>query len=347
VYCATRSTLISLSYDRSLAVWQIGAAGELTERSRTIAPAMIWSRAAAVLDAQRLVVGTFGSCYALYDWERGIWDLSGIEDSACVNAITRHQGDTYTVGDAGTVRRNGVPSAQLGSLCNFLIGVGERLYSGGQMGRIFDANTGKVLYEHYSPLNCAVLVPRQARQQLAVGTYTGEVLVFDVTADGRINLLQTMKVYDNAVKGLVVAGDTLFSVCASTDIAWHDCESLILRRKVRRAHERIANACCSAGEGAFASVSRDRTLRIWGKQADEVYPSPHFNSVKCVCASADGRTLLTGSYGGTLAMFDLPSRRWTRFLRPTTSGISCITYDAAAGQYLAAAYDGAVHVVHG
>jgi WD40 repeat protein len=346
IYCAAQRTLISLSYDRTLAVWQIGENGSLVERSRTKTPALVWSRAAAVLDQERLVIGTFGSRYATYDWCRDVWDIDGIESGASINAIVVYQGSTYTVGDAGIVLKDGRQHSQLGSLCNFLLPAGGRLLAGGQLGQVYDADTGRVLYEHHSPLNCGTQFLRNGRPQLAIGTYTGEVVIFDMPAGDAIAVDRVLKVYDNAVKGLVAADDKLFSVCASTDIAWHACSDLTLIRRISRAHERIANACCFAVDGLFASVARDRTLRLWRNGDQEVYPSPHVNSVKCICASADGKTLLTGSFGGTVAVFDVPSRRWTKFLRPSTSGISSIAYDPANGQFLAASYDGEIHVIH-
>jgi WD40 repeat protein len=86
-------------------------------------------------------------------------------------------------------------------------------------------------------------------------------------------------------------------------------------------------------------------LRIWSDEGEEVYPSPHPNSVKCISINADKSRLLTGSYGGTVAMFDLKEKRWTKFERPTMSGISSITWDNN-GQFLASSYDGHIYPIH-
>lgn len=187
---------------------------------------------------------------------------------------------------------------------------------------------------------------RAAQPHIAIGSYTGEALIFSLQSDNSIRLEKEIKVFENAIKGMVADQHRLFSVCASTDIAWHNCADLSLALKIARAHEKIANACCKAGDAGFASVARDRTLRIWIDGAQEVYPTPHSNSVKCICASHDGKSLMTGSYGGTLAGFHFPTRTWTSFERPTTAGISSITFDPVQNCFLAASYDGEVHIAH-
>ena len=345
VFCPARRVLVTLSYDRTLAIWALSPAGELTLQQRSEVPALIWSRAAAVLDEARLLVGTFGSRPAVYDWVRDHWDLDGIEPDASLNAVAIHQGHPVAVGDAGVLLREGQPLARMGSLCNFLVSSDARLFTGGQLGQLYDAFTGTVLHQHRSPLNCGIGFQRGGRPHLAIGTYTGEILVFAPGDTGELQQVAELAVYENAVKGLAISGSALFSVCASTEIAWHDLESLTPMRRVARAHDKIANACAPAGPGCLATVSRDRTLRLWTGQTSEIYPSPHPNSIKALAASSDGRRLMTGSYGGTVAEFDVASRRWTRFERLTTAGISSIAFDPGRNAFLAAAYDGEIHVL--
>ncbi len=343
VFCEQRQLLASLSYDRTLALWHISETGELTERQRTIMPATIWPRAAAILGNDQLVAGTFGTTYAVYDWCQDSWHTDGVEAGDGINAIALHREGIYTVGDSGTVFKNGNAFSHLGSLCNFLLSAEDHLFAGGQLGQLFDVNSGRILYQHHSPLNCGALFYRAGSPHIVIGSYTGEMVVFSLHADTTIRLEKEIQVYENAVKGIVANREQLFSVCASTDIAWHNCNDLSLAFKTTKAHEKIANACCKVGENGFASVARDKTLRIWIDGSDEVYQTPHAHSVKCICASADGRSLMTGSYGGTLAAFDLPTRTWTAFERPTTAGISSISYDPVQHYFLAASYDGGVY----
>ena len=338
--------LVSLSYDRSMAIWRIGGTHRLTELMRTTLPDTIWARAATVLDDGRIATGTFGSTYAIFDPKTSTWDLEGVAAGRAINAVLNVNDRIYTVGDAGVICIDGEPATELGSLCNFLVKSDGHIFTGGQMGQIYDADTGVVLYEHHSPLNCGVAFIRRGKPHIAVGSYTGEILIFVLNADGSLELSIELRIYENAVKGLSSSDGLLFSVCASTDIAWHRIDDWSLAKRINKAHERIANACCAIGNSQFATVSRDRTLRLWGIEGAETHLSPHQNSVKCMCVNDDHTDILTGSYGGTLAMFDLVQKRWTSLHRPTSSGISSITWDGDLKRFMAASYDGNVYPVH-
>jgi WD40 repeat protein len=298
-----------------------------------------------MLGDSKLALGTFGSSYAVYDWQTDQWDVDSIEVGNGVNAITVHQGDTYTVGDAGIVRKNGKPFSLLGSLCNFLLPVGDRFFAAGQLGQLYDVASGQIIFEHHSPLNCAVFFNQGNQSSIAIGSYTGEILIFSILPDQTLHFVNEIKVYENAVKGLAANQNLLFSVCASTQAALHNCLDLSLVAKINKAHDKIANACCTIGKSGFASVGRDRTLRIWIDGKSEVYESPHLHSIKCICSSPDDDLVLTGSYGGTVAGFDYKTRSWTLFERPTMAGISSISYDPMQSHFLAASYDGNVYPV--
>jgi WD40 repeat protein len=340
--------LVSLSYDRTMAIWQISQSeshSQLQEISRTELPACIWARAATILDDGRIACGTFGSTYALFDPSLHQWNLDGVAAGNALNTILVQGGDTYSVGDAGTVLHNGVPYSEMGSLCNFLVASGAHLFCGGQLGQIFDAHRGIVLYQHHSPLNCAAVLQRHGQTHLAVGTYTGEILIFEVQPLGTLTWAHTLELYENAVKGISVTANELFSVCANTDIAWHNITDWGLRKRITRAHERIANGCCVLNEGGFASVGRDLQLRLWRDGEHSSYRTPHRNSVKCIGANEQGSAVLTGSYGGTVARFDLHTRQWGPLQRLTHAGISAITWDAHNQQFLASSYDGRIYPV--
>ena len=342
---AAQTRLVSLSYDRTLVVWEISAGDGLRELSRTTLPKTVWARAATLLPDGRVATGTFGSTYAVYDPQEQSWDCRGVAAGTAINAVLEVDERTYAVGDSGRVCVDGRHVADMGSLCNFLVACGRRVYTGGQLGELYDAEDGAVVYRHRSPLNCGVSFLRDGNAHLAVGTYTGEIVVFAVGTKGALQRVCELAVYDNAIKGLSCSDGLLFSVCASTDIAWHHIADWSLARRVEHAHERIANACCSLGDGRFATVGRDRTLRLWGPDEAAVFESPHPNSVKCIGVNDQHTAILTGSYGGTLALFDLGERRWTCVRRPTSAGISSITWDRERSRFLAASYDGAIYTV--
>ena len=49
---------------------------------------------------------------------------------------------------------------------------------------------------------------------------------------------------------------------------------------------------------------------------------------------------------GTLACFDVRTRQWRSFTRPTAAGISSITFDARNKCFVASSYDGQLYAVN-
>ncbi|MDI3423827.1 WD40 repeat domain-containing protein [Streptomyces luteolus] len=345
VHHPATGNLVSLSYDRSMKIWDTSESLRLVDTTEF--PAEIWARSCAFLDDHTLVFATFGSTYATYDTSTRSWDLTGVEGTRGVNAVTTlADGSIRTVGDAGTTQVDGVPATELGSLCNFLVGVGDRVLAGGQLGQIFDAATGEVLHRHRSPLNCAASFERDGVPHVVVGTYTGEGLVFAVPEDGTaLDHVATLPLHSNAVKGVAVSDGTIFAVCADTAASWFDTATLRETGRVQEAHTRIANGCAPLPGGRFASVSRDLLLRLWTEDRAVALPTPHEHSIKCVAASSDGRLVATGSYAGTVAVYDTRAQAWTHISRPTAAGISSLHYAPESDRFLAGSYDGSVYPV--
>jgi WD40 repeat protein len=342
---SARGRMVSLSYDRTLRVW------EVTDGLRPVAsstfPADVWPRSCAFLDGDTLAFATFGSSYAIHHIADGTWDLDHVEPTHGVNAVAVHGGRRLTIGDAGILRADGVPAAETGSLCNFLTPVGGRVFSGGQMGTVFDALTGEALYQHRSPLNCGAAFERAGVPHVVVGAYTGEGLVFSVQPDGAVKHEATLPLHTGAVKGVAVSGDRIFAVCADTAASWFSTEDFNEVAHVDAAHDRIANGCAALPGGRFASVSRDGMLRLWDGTAASAHPTPHDHSVKCVAASPDGRYVATASYSGMVAVFDTDSGTWPVVRRPTTAGVSSLCHDPGRNVFLAGSYDGRVYEIPG
>ncbi|MEU3986177.1 WD40 repeat domain-containing protein [Streptomyces sp. NPDC026672] len=339
-----RRLLVSLSYDRLLRVWDVSG-DTLRQVASSSLPSDVWPRSCAFLDDTTLVFATFGSSYATYDIAADAWDLGGVEPTYGVNAVARFRKTTLTIGDAGVHWRDGQETARTGSLCNFLTPVGDRVFTGGQMGTVFDALTGRAVHQHRSPLNCGAAFERDGRPHFVVGTYTGEGLVFSLADDGSVVLETALPLHTNAVKGVAVAGDTIFSVCADTSAAWFSTETLTETGRSADAHTKIANGCTGLATGGFASISRDLKLRIWTGRECVVVDTPHDHSIKSVSASADGRYVATGGYNGLVAVHDRETGTWPVVVRPTTAGISSICYDSDNDVFLAGSYDGNVHPV--
>ena len=337
--------LVCLSYDGFMSVWDISHETPI-EISRSELPSCIWARSAAMTNSGKIVAATFGSTYASFEPQSQAWELDGVKAGNAINAVHPSEGHIFTIGDAGELHRDGQLVNCVGSLCNFLASYDHLLFTGGQLGELFNALTGEVLFKHHSPLNCAVACERNGMPHLIVGTYTGELLVFEI-CNSKTQLVKTLKIYENAVKGVSIARDQIFSVCANTEIAWHDLETLTQRRTHARAHEKIVNDCCMIDDEHFATISRDRTLKIWNGKSHESYASPHPNSVKCISINEQKDKLATGSYGGTVAIFDLKSRAWEKFDRPTTAGISDLIWDEQQHVFIASSYDGNIYQISG
>lgn len=335
--------LASVSYDRSAAIWQVGD-GTIRRRTTTQLPSIVWPRSCTFLDDSRLVFGTFGSAYAIYDLDNDRWQIDGIERDISLNAVTHHDGHTYAIGDAGIVLCDGEPLHDLGSLCNFLLPAGDRVLTGGQMGTVFDAVSGATVHQHRSPLNCGATFQRDGVPHAIVGAYTGEGLVFRMGADGP-QLVATLQLHDNAVKGVACSADTIFSVCATGAAAFHRIDDFGEVTQVDRAHARIANGCTALPDGRFASISRDLTLRIWQRAQSTVHETPHKNSIKCIAASPDGRYLCTGDYVGWVAVFEVASGKWLQVTRPTAAGISSLAPAPGPALFTASSYDGRTYPI--
>ncbi len=337
-----RGLLVTLSYDRTMRLWNV-AEGELTLADVSALPDDVWPRSCAFAGGSTLVFGTFGSTYRSYDYRRREWETAPIAPTPGRNAVLPTARGTYSVGDAGIVWRDEVEVGRTGSLCNFLVEAGGVMVTGGQLGRVFDARTGRVLHQHRSPLNCGVRFVREGEEHVSIGAYTGEVLVFRVRG-GELEHVRTVQLHDNAIKGVALSGDRLFSVCADRSAIWQDVRTLEPVHALRAAHDRIANGCAGLGEGWFASVSRDLRLRLWSPDyRATVIETPHAHSIKCVAVSEDCGQIATGSYDGRVAIYDRATQAWARVVRPTVAGVSSLAYDPRRGVFLASSYDGSVY----
>ncbi|MFJ2380753.1 WD40 repeat domain-containing protein [Pseudomonas protegens] len=335
--------LISLSYDRSVMLWHLKQDSTLVKTAETSLPSIIWPRSCALLGSHRIAFVTFGSRYATWDFATQTWDLSGIEPAVSLNAVAVVGEDVYSIGDAGILHINGQPSIKAGSLCNFLLPFGDSVLTGGQMGTVFDARTGATLYQHRSPLNCGTTFIKDGALHAAIGTYTGEALIFCLDQQ-QPRFVTQVRMHENAIKGIAADETYIFSVCATAAAAFFRIADFGLETYLDKAHERISNGCTQI-QGGFASIGRDLKLRLWRDGASEVFDTPHSHSIKCIAISRDRSMIATGSYGGTVAVFDLKKRVWASVEKPTASGISCLIHDASGEGFLASAYDGRIYPI--
>lgn len=336
--------LASLSYDRSMAIWSLSDYAIPHEIARTDFPAVVWPRSAAFLNEKLLVTATFGSRYATYNFTTRTWCFDGIEKYRSLNAVSEFQGSIFSIGDSGTLFKDGESLAEMGSLCNFLLPIKNRLLTGGQMGKIFDALTGEVLYQHHSPINCGAAFQRRGEELVAFGSYTGELIILKVPSSGQDCEVSTHLLHDNAIKGVAADKQQLFSVSATAEAVFTDIEDLRVTVKLSKAHFKIANGCVAIKKG-FASVSRDGYLRLWQSMGVSCVRTPHRNSIKCIAVDTSGVVIATGSYGGSIFVFDILRHKWIYGERPTAAGISNLLFSSQRNTFFASSYDGYVYEV--
>ncbi|MCS4294973.1 WD40 repeat protein [Comamonas sp. BIGb0152] len=344
VYQEIDQLLVSLSYDRLVRVWKTESSNLIPIAQSTMPPE-IWPRSCAFLDENTLVFATFGSTYATFHIQTGEWNLDKVFATGGINATIKHNSELLSIGDAGVLKINHQPVNSNPSLCNFLTPIGDKIYTGGQTGELFNAKTGEIIYQHRSPLNCGATFARNGISHLIIGTYTGEGVIFSISQQGALNHVSTLKLHENAVKSIAASNNMIFSVCADTSAAWFSIATLSELSRKCDAHSRIANGCAALPQDRFVSVGRDHKLRIWENFSSTDYETPHQHSIKCVATTTDGRFIASGSYHGYVAVYDNDESKWQPLIRPTSSGISSLCFDTEKYQFLAGAYDGHIYEV--
>ncbi len=336
-----KKLMLSSSYDRSLRLWRLEEQGRIQECCSTIMPPLIWPRSADFDNNGNVVMSTFGSTYATFDPNLSTWNLQKVKDTNGINSITVFKDKVYSVGDSGQVKVDNKIVSELQSLCNFIVVWIDQLVFGGQLGILFNLK-GDILYQHHSPLNCATVLENN---DLLIGTYTGEGIQLGLT-DKNIPVVRKIhKLHEQAVKGIANYNQIIFSVSASGDASIIDTRLTYKTINLENAHNQIANGVCLIPDGRFATVSRDRVLRIWNKLNPKCIPTPHKHSVKCVSISSCGKFIVTGSYDGTIAFYEFDKNDWKIMVRPTTSGISCLCPSMGTSSVLASSYDGFLYYI--
>lgn len=347
IYDDVSEQIASVSYDRTCKIWRKDDKSNIDLQDMFALPSVIWPRSCAFVDSKRLVFGTFGSTYSEYDIESKKWNLDFVEDTLGKNAVVEFQGDTYSVGDAGVIMKNNHPNVRLNTLCNFLTPFAGTLIAGGQIGIIYNALTGAVIYDAKSPLNCGVSFEFKNRQYCAIGTYTGDLVILE-SRNSEIKYVKTRRLHKNAIKGVTASEEKVFSVSANREAVCIDISELLegdgcVAWRDEARHTKIANGCVFVSGDRFASVSRDRYLRIWDSESVEEVQTPHTRSVKCVSYNPNSNVIATGSYGGEIALYDQTKKSWIKTLRPTTFGISSVC--VSNNGFKASSYDGNIYEI--
>lgn len=345
-YSREKNMLVSLSYDRTMILWKVNESGNIDALTSSSFHNIVWARSCAFLGDDKLVFATFGTKYAIYNYKNDEWDITDVKSTFGINAVAHDKENIYTIGDAGELSINGIAHNKLPSLCNFLLKFGNAVISGGQSGEIYNTLTSRVIYQHTSPLNCAAKYYSNGKEYAIVGSYTGEGLVLGLDDNNEPEFVTSVKLHNNAIKGISTNNKYIFSVCADSAVAFHNASNLSLEKYVAKAHSKIANACARLNENEFLSVSRDLKMRIFNINGivKEV-STQHKNSMKCAAVTNDGKYVATGDYAGNIYVYKNIDRPYLH-IRPTCSGISSIIANQNQDGFIASSYDGNLYPIN-
>jgi WD40 repeat protein len=353
VKCLTRAgnRLLSIGYDQKYKLWSLeGPLPELLVQGAIGSDA--WARSACLLDDGHIAFASFGSRYLIHDPLSGHWERSDYCSSPSLNAVRASDGVTFAIGDAGVLFADGLAMRGMGSLCNALAVVDDHLVlTAGQQGVLFDGRSGERLYCHAAPINC--IEPLELGDapnggcKVVLGAYDGSLVRVSIRAR-RVSDVETLRVGATAVKGISLRDGLLFCGLADGTLVIVDARSFKVLHRTTGAHDSILNGV-SFFEGGFVTVSRDLTMRRWRRDGVPIdtIATRHPKSIKCVATSEDGRYTASGSYAGTVDVYDHRGACWQgRLRRLTLRGVSSLTWCSERGAFFAAGYDGHVYEVN-
>jgi hypothetical protein len=130
----------------------------------------------------------------------------------------------------------------------------------------------------------------------------------------RTAAVAAIPLHENAVKGISVSGDRIFSVCATGSAASHHADDFRLMARIGRAHDRIANGCVGLPNGRFASISRDASISV---QADGPFGAQGIAAVKLVAVGqSHGGSTTEKPVGQIEQQLQEVDRPGTRYIAP-------------------------------
>lgn len=339
-----KELLLALSYDRSFKLFSVRADGTLNQLLEDTYPDIVWARSAA-FSGTDILFATFGDTYAKYSLLDNTWKIDHIGETFGINAIVADRGAIWTVGDSGLVKKNRGAQKNLNTLCNTLAPTRKMLLTAGQSGKIFDALSGRMLFQCECPINQICVWHDAAKELAAVALYTGKIAIFEIVDEFELIFVKIIDALQNAVKSLSLSDSFLFAVGASGDACFIDLRSLT-SKYLGVVHSKIANACANLSNDTFVSVSRDRKLRfICFDGSVEIIGTPHDHSIKSICVDPSKRWILCGSYFGQISIYDAKEKQWVYFNKLSPNGISAICFDTQSNTFQVASYNGSYYSI--
>ena len=250
--------LVSLSYDRTMRLWDDrGATGSAAATAAAL-PGDVWPRSCAFAGGTRAGVRDLRQRpIATYDYQRPhLGPDARSSRRSGVNAVLqlRATGRRCSVGDAGHRLARRRPSAtRLGSLCNFLRRrPAVRCFTGGQLGKLFDARTGRAS----PPAPLAAQLRRRlharrlpARRDRARTPARGWCSATDPDAEPSSHVVTRAAPRQRRSRASPCSGDVhLLRLRRPQRRPGSSTDDARDGRALRRdAHDRIANGCAGAG----------------------------------------------------------------------------------------------------
>lgn len=340
VYNQENNKILSLSYDKTLSVLEIDSNYNLKLISKVSYPEIVWARSATFLNKSEIALGTFGSCFAVYNIDTNKWSTNHIRNTRGINAGSVDGDDFYTVGDSGTIYKNSKYFNDVSELCNFIENSPESILTGGQSGKIYDIKNNSIVYRNTSPVNCCIYLEKY--KLFAIGDYNGDLVLLKEDSS-KITFFKKISLLKNAIKSLSSSNNQLFVVGAAADQAFLNLDSGKVNNYKEGIHSQIINDCTCLGNSKFATVSRDKLIKIHELDNIQEIKTPNKHSIKCIQSDSNGRFLATGSYSGFLGIYDMIQQNWVEFKKITRFGLSSISYQENKNQFLITSYDGSTY----
>lgn len=157
-----------------------------------------------------------------------------------------------------------------------------------------------------APINCVAFNPDQP--WIAVADYEGRLTILDASG-GTVRTLRRARVHHGAIKG-VAWRDADHLVTGATDRLVKLLDADLREIRVFSGHGNLVDAVgvSSGPENLIASVSRDKTARIWDGNDDIAHTVllGHDESLKSLAwLPGSSRMLVTGSYDFDARLWDL------------------------------------------
>jgi WD40 repeat protein len=312
-----------------------------------------WERSGVFVDAATIAVGSFGGsphliCRAYANWSSAAAEAPTPTDGLTAVAPAR---DGFILGadcvvarwgskpDIVVVRDTLITAVREDS--DDVVAIGDYLGNVTVVGpdrRIVVVNT------RGGPVNSLAWLPDGI---LISGGYDGVIRTFTRAGDA----IDTVRAHDGPIKSVawnraaavIAAGssdNTLSAWCVDGgklgEVLRYSADDLVL-----------VNSVASSVQHPWVAVaSRDRTPRIWHLMTGEVrrLPRIHSKSVKAIAVDAEGRTIATGSYDGTICIWRFDDGvlvGWKQLLAHGKPGVASVAF-LADGSICSVGWNGSV-----